>query len=141
MRKLPIAVGCGFGLLCTAICTVLCLEYLKPKPRDGPVYVTAAHLEPNSLPGYTLLYSDIANDTAYYIKDDYTYYVPDVGDVVYIVNNKCIVTSIERNGAFYVQSNEIYRGLSGARVKDKDGSVIAFVSSAKDDKILCISIY
>lgn len=40
------------------------------------------------------------------------------------------------------EDTDVYKGLSGARVRDEKGNDIAFISSAKDkNKLLCVSLY
>ena len=56
----------------------------KREVIGSPVYVTAAHLDPSALPGYTRIYADTDRDTAYYLKDNYNYYTPSVGEEVVI---------------------------------------------------------
>lgn len=138
-------IWCILGIVATLLLVPAYFKVFSPPYSETPIYITAAHLDPSTVTGYTLIYSDEDRDTAYYIKDDYTYHYPEIGETVYFANCKGTVDSIKEGVGFYVsvdKDSEIYKGLSGARVKDSRGKDIAFVSSAKSkEKILCVSLY
>ena len=138
---------CGLlGVACTGLLIPVYIRYISPDPVPaGPLYITAAHIPHEQITGYKFIYEDAERDTAFYIKDDYVYHYPNVGDAVYFQNGKGIVDSIKEGIGFYVvvdENTDVYKGLSGARVRDKNGNDIAFISSAKDkNKLLCVSLY
>lgn len=138
---------CGvLGIVCTCLFVPAYIQYITPTPLPtGPLYITAAHIPHEQVTGYTFIYEDTERDAAFYIKDDYTYHYPKVGEAVYFQNGKGTVESIKEGVGFYAvvdDNTEVYKGLSGARVRDKDGNDIAFISSAKDKtKVLCVSLY
>lgn len=134
------------GVLCTVTLLPWYLRFTRNSGRiPDQVYITAAHLPHDSVMGYTFMYEDTDRDTAYYIKNDYTYHYPTVGDTVYFADSKATVDTIVSGTGFYVTvtgDTEIYKGLSGARVKNANGKDIAFISAAKGrNKLLCISTY
>lgn len=144
--KVKHKIVCGvLGVAATLLLVPVYLKAFQPPYTETPLYITAAHLDPETVIGYTLIHTDTERDAAYYIKDDYTYHYPEVGETVYFANCKGIVESIKKGVGFYVsvdKDSEIYKGLSGVRVKDSKGRDIAFVSSAKSkEKILCVSLY
>lgn len=147
LMRLKYRVACGMlGIVCTCTFIPLYIRYITPAPAPtGPLFVTAAHIPHEQVTGYKFIYEDTERDTAFYIKNDYKYHYPDIGETVYFQNGKGIVDSIKDGVGFYVvvdENTEVYKGLSGARVRDKDGNDIAFISSAKDrNKVLCVSIY
>ena len=113
----------------------------KREVIGSPVYITAAHLNPESLPGYTRIYADTDRDTAYYLKDDFDYHTPSVGEEVTIDNMQYMVTSVQDNVGFYVKCDDAYRGMSGSRVLDAGGNEIGFVSASQPNgELLCIAI-
>lgn len=133
------------GVVCTALLVPGYITLTKESLNTYDMfYVTAAHIPHEDIVGYTFIYEDTSRDTAYYIKDDYEYTYPRVGESVYFSNTAGTVESIKDGVGFYVtpaDSSKVYKGLSGARVKNSDGDIIAFISSAKgQDKILCVSI-
>lgn len=131
-----------FGIVCTVVAVPVYMNSCKESASADMIFITAAHIPEESIVGYTLMYKDTSRDTAYYLKDDYRYSYPDIGDTVYFGNTKGVVTDIKEGVGFYVKPRgEVYKGMSGARVRDSHGDDIAFISSAKSaDKILCVSI-
>ena len=107
------------------------------------IYITAAHIPHEQIVGYTFLYEDKNNDTAYYLYNDYKYQLPKKGEVVKFGEYSGTVTDFYGNAGFIVEpssNSDIYKGLSGARVINKSHEEIGFISSYKKDKLYCISI-
>lgn len=133
-----------FGVACTVLTIPVWLNSCKESTSADMIYITAAHIPEDSIVGYTLMYKDTSRDTAYYLKDDYQYSYPEIGDVVFFGNTKGVVTGIKDGVGFYVKpddSSAVYKGMSGARVRNSRGEEIAFISSSKSvDKLLCVSI-
>lgn len=147
LMRLKYKITCGLlGVVCTCIFIPAYIRYitLAPVPA-GPLFVTAAHIPHEQVTGYKFIYEDTERDMALYIKNDYKYHYPDIGETVYFQNGKGTVDSIKDGVGFYIvvdENTDVYKGLSGARVRDKDGNDIAFISSAKDrTKVLCVSLY
>ena len=135
MRNTHVVVLC----LLSAATAFLC-GMQKREVIGSPVYITAAHLNPESLPGYTRIYADRDRDTAYYLKDDFDYYTPSIGEEVTIDSMQYMVTSVKDNVGFYVKCDDAYRGMSGSRVLDTGGNEIGFVSASQPNgELLCIS--
>lgn len=135
-----------YGLLCTAVLIPAYLKLVEPEQVvHGQLYITAAHIQPESLSGYTLMYADENRDIAYYLRNDYEYHYPKIGDVVYFGSNKGVVEEIEEGVGFYVKIGpevEVYQGMSGTRVRDTKGNEIAFIAQLKGtDYLLCVSLY
>lgn len=131
-----------FLLLAAISCmTLMAFNPKEPERACGPVYITAAHIPSEDLPGYTLMYSDTERDTAYYLKDDYTYHYPNIGEMVVVDGNTCKVTSIQQGIGFNVKCEKAYRGMSGSRVTNTAGEEIGFVSKSQPNgELLCIAI-
>lgn len=112
------------------------------KPVSNPIYITAAHLDENNFADYTLLYKDIANDTAYYLNNKYEYDMPEVGSYVWINSRPCKVLSTNNKNKFVVEySDNTYKGLSGSRVRSFNEDVVGFVSGSMATHTLeCICI-
>lgn len=144
--KLKYVVACGvLGLAATILMVPVYIKTFRPPYQENPIYITAAHINPDDIPGYKCIYTDTDRDTAYYLKEDYEYHYPEIGSTVYFGNSKGTVESIKQGVGFFVQvdkDTEVYKGLSGARVSNANGKDIAFISSAKGrDKLLCVSLY
>lgn len=111
---------------------------------SGPLYITAAHIPQSDFPYLTQIYVDTTRDTAYYLRRNYEYTVPEIGAQVYINGASCIVESIEPGIGFYVRVGNdmsVYRGMSGSRVCNNKGEEFAFVSKLKGrSHLLCIPI-
>lgn len=147
LMRIKYKILCGLlGVVCTGLLVPVYVQYVTPKPvSTGPLYITAAHIPHEQIVGYRFIYEDTGRDAAFYIKDDYAYHYPEIGDAVYFQNGKGTVDSIKEGVGFYVivdEDTDVYKGLSGARVRDEKGNDIAFISSAKDkNKLLCVSLY
>lgn len=134
-----VLIGVCVGFVCATVIQK------KDVPATGQVYITAAHIPSTALTGYSLMYADTERDSAYYLKEDYTYTYPDIGETVYFGKYSGVVESIEEGIGFWVEVTEdtrIYQGMSGMRVCDKDGNEIAFISKSKGGtRLLCVSLY
>lgn len=133
------------GLCTSAVCVPLYYKTVTKPVNESPVvFVTAAHIPQEQMTGYKLLYADEDRDTAYYLNTNYTYTLPNVGDDVSINGIAGTVKSVKEDVGFYVtvsDNSHVYKGISGARVLDKNGDAIGFVSSSKKSgEIYCIAI-
>lgn len=138
--------GLGLG----AIVSLMAVPTVRPTKSntvtygDGPMYITAAHLPAEDFPYLTQVYVDDARDTAYYLRNNYDYFVPEVGSSVYINGKQCIVDNIVPDMGYYVKvpnTLPVYQGMSGMRVYDDNNVAIAFVSQLKGKNyLLCIPI-
>lgn len=124
------------------VASIPAYRYMMQNTNDSPqIFITAAHIPSDEVFGYTLMYVDESRDTAYYLKDDYKYHYPEVGEKVYFGDSSGTVTEIVDGKGFYITTEaEMYQGLSGSRVKSRKGEDIGFISSVKGDKVLCICL-
>ena len=139
-------VMCVCGLAYSALLIPAYLKWIEPKaPVHGQLYITAAHIPPENFQDCVLLYTDDARDTAYYLRQDYEYHYPKIGDVVYFGADRGVVERIEDGVGFYVKIEDdvrVYQGMSGTRVRDTEGNEIGFISQLKGtNHLLCISLY
>lgn len=132
------AVTFFLGVLAGIMC------YIASTPNiDSPVYITANHINSDSLRGVTKLYGDDEYDVAYYRKNGYVYKIPNKGTKVKYAGGTGVVDVALDDMRFYVipaEESEVYKGLSGTRVKTILGEEIAFISSYVDGKLVCVSI-
>lgn len=131
------------GLVCAAIIAPNVIKLFSVrKSESSMIYITAAHIPHEQIVGYTFLYEDEESDTAYYLNDNYTYSLPNKGEIVKFGEYEGAVTDFYGKAGFIVEPNsnsDIYKGLSGARVVNKSHEEIGFISSYKKDKLYCIS--
>lgn len=105
---------------------------------NNNIYITAAHL--GEIEGYTLLYEDADRDVGYYLANDIKLSALSLQHVEIDGLVDCVISETY-DGGFTVYTSRpdlIHSGLSGTRVKTKDGQEIGFVSALlQDGKIDC----
>lgn len=141
MKIYELACIIGVSTICvTAILPIY--KYVRSETQESPqVYITAAHIPSDQIAGYTLMYVDEDRDAAYYLKDDYQYHAPSVGDTVYFNGEEGTVKRVDVLGRFFVETDsQVYQGLSGSRVEAKDGEDIGFISSVKSGELTCVCL-
>ena len=144
LKRKYVSVCCiMLGLVCTAVIAPNVLKLFSTRQSESNmIYITAAHIPHEQIVGYTFLYEDKSNDTAYYLNSNYNYSLPRKGDTVKFGEYQGTVVDFYGKSGFVVEptsDSDIYKGLSGARVINKSHEEIGFISSYKKDKLYCIS--